>query len=91
MVQVLVISNFLATADPQLFAVEQTVFYGFGTHRPGMGQAKCGRFLFSGPNERTGTDRTGPINGPVQTEQLLKMTVQTPFVLKLTSGHRTVM
>ena len=42
MVQVLVISNFLATADPQLFAVEQTVFYGFGTHRPGMGQAQKG-------------------------------------------------
>ena len=27
-----------------------------------------GRFLVSGPNERTGTDRTGPINGPVPSQ-----------------------
>ena len=26
--------------------------------------SKCGRFLVSGPNERSGTDRTGPIYGP---------------------------
>ena len=51
MVQVLVISNFLATADPQLFAVEQTVFYGFGTHRPGMGQAQKVDFHQTEPNQ----------------------------------------
>ena len=42
MVQVLVISNFLATADPQLFAVEQTGCYRVGTLRLGMGQAQKG-------------------------------------------------
>ena len=29
---------------------------------------KYGRFLPSGPNERPGTDRTGPINGPVPSQ-----------------------